>query len=348
MRRCPVAPCAPLFLFRVLFRVRVLVLGAACLGFAAPPGLAQTRPFGPLTTEEASPLQRVGFTHASEGADPVEARAFRMDLWMGYSNIFEQDSSEAYEMFLDAERLYSTATLRWGAARNVELGARLSLETTGGGVLDGFLSTWHRRLRVGNANRGFYPTGQYAQTLRDGSGTLSLDVPQRTLALEDLRVFAKWRRWSSRDGSRVASLRGVVRIPTGDNRVGRRRTDVALMALGRRSWTRWHAHGTLGASTARAANDYGGLLRTSSAFMDLALERNLNPGLSAVAQLSMATPALQGFGDPELDGWPVNLVLGLAGRLKEGWGFDVSLQEDIPTDTPAVDFTLGIGVRRSW
>jgi hypothetical protein len=184
--------------------------------------------------------------------------------------------------------------------------------------------------------------------LRDRSGSLRLDVPRRTLAPEDLRLFAKWRRWSSADGSRVASLRAVVRVPLSDNRVGRRRTDVSVMALARRSWTRWHVHGTLGAATLRSANDFDGLTRTSSVFMDVALERALTPGLGAIVQVTAATPALRGFDDPELDAWPVNLVMGMAGRLGDGWMFDVSFQEDIPTDSPAVDFTLGIGLRRSW
>lgn len=304
--------------------------------------------FGPLSTEEAGPLQRVAFTHMVEGADLVEDGTVQAEFWMGYANIFEQDSAATHQLFMDLERLSTDIGARWGATHRLEVGGRLSFETTGGGVLDTFVSEWHQRLRLGNGNRDKYPNGVYAQRLTDGAGKVRLDVPQRTLALEDVQLFAKWRAWRSPDGHRLVSLRGVARIPMQDNRVGPQRADVSLMALGRASWTRWHLHGTVGGATVRAAQDFDGLLRRAAFFADVALERNLAPWVSGVAQLSLASPRLQGFDDPEVDGWPVNLVFGLTGRVGNGWRVDVSFQEDIPPNTPAVDFTLGIGVRRSW
>ena len=51
-----------------------VLLLALCAFFHAPtPAAAQTA-FGPLVSEEVSPLQRVGFVHTVEGADLVPAR----------------------------------------------------------------------------------------------------------------------------------------------------------------------------------------------------------------------------------------------------------------------------------
>ena len=58
------------------------------------------------------------------------------DVWLGFSNIFEQDSANTYELFLDMERLLSTTTLRYGLIEGLEVGGRLTFETNGGGVLD--------------------------------------------------------------------------------------------------------------------------------------------------------------------------------------------------------------------
>ena len=44
----------------------------------------------------------------------------------------------------------------------------------------------------------------------------------------------------------------------------------------------------------------------------------------------------------------MNLVFGATGRVGESWRWDASFQEDIPADTPAVDFTIGLRVSRSW
>src|SRR6185436_10005632 len=101
-------------------------------------------------------------------------------------------------------------------------------ETTGGGILDPVIQAFHHTLRLPNANRAKYPEGRYAQRLTDG-GRLRLDVPKRTLSLEDVRLFAKWRAWQSPDARKVVSVSGTARLPAVDNLVGSRRADVSLM-----------------------------------------------------------------------------------------------------------------------
>ncbi len=325
------------------------LLGAHTLLLALPFAAgAQVRSFGPLTFEEGSPLQRISYTHQTDAADPIPRGMLQTSVWMGYSNIFERDSTSSHDLFLDLERLISAASVRYGVTDDLEVGARMSWETSGGGILDTFISEWHETLGLANADRGRYPSDAYRQRLRDGSGSLRLDVPQRTLGLDDFRFFAKWRALEGRRGRRVLALRGVARVPTQANQVGPERADVSLMALGRLSWSRWHVHGTVGGATVRVARDYGGMLRSSSWFADLAIERNLASSFSAIVQYSLATPRLQGMGDPELDGWPGNLLFGVAGAFRDAWRWDVSFQEDIPVQSPSVDFTLGIAVRRRW
>lgn len=312
------------------------------------PTSAQVVTYGPLTFEEGAPLQRMSYTHATDVADPLARGQLRTEVWMGYSNIFERDSTRTHDLFLDLERLISTAGVRYGVTDALEVGGRLSWETSGGGFLDDFISNWHQSLGLGNADRAKYPSGRYIQRLRDRTGAVRLDVPQRTMGLDDVRLFAKWRALGDAGGRRVLSLKGVARFPTQRNQVGPQRADVALIALTRLSWGRWHLHGTAGGATVRVAAAYDGLLRGSSWFADLALERNLTSSFSALVQYSLATPRLRGIGQPEVDGAPGNLLFGAAGRLGRSWSWDVSFQEDIPATSPSVDFTLGVGIRRSW
>jgi hypothetical protein len=324
-------------------------LGAHALLFALPiTAGAQVRSFGPLTFEEGSPLQRISYTHTTEAADPVPRGTLETSVWMGYSNIFERDSTASHDLFLDLERLISTAGVRYGVTDDFEVGGRLSWETSGGGVLDTFISEWHETFGLANADRGRYPSDAYAQRLRDRTGALRLDVPPRTMGLDDVRLFAKWRALHGRRGRRVLALRGVARFPTQENQAGPERADVSMMALGRLSWSRWHVHGTVGGATVRVAHDYGGLLRSSSWFADLGVERNLTSSFSAIAQYSLANARLRGIGDPELDGFVGNFVFGAAGSFEQAWRWEVSFQEDIPPQSPSVDFTLGIGIRRRW
>ena len=85
-------------------------------------GRAQTAPFGPLTFEEGSPLQRVSYTPMMERADLSAPGTLTADIWLGFSNIFEQDSSATHVLFLDMERLISTTTLRYGVSERLEIG----------------------------------------------------------------------------------------------------------------------------------------------------------------------------------------------------------------------------------
>jgi hypothetical protein len=66
-----------------------------------------------------------------EGADLVGPGEIRADVWLGFSNVFEQDSSATHVLFLDMERLISTIGLRWGVTASVEVGGRITLERPG-------------------------------------------------------------------------------------------------------------------------------------------------------------------------------------------------------------------------
>ncbi len=269
------------------------------LAALAPLPMAAQAPYGPLSSQESGPLQRVGFTHVVDRADLVETGAIQFESWVGYSNIFENDSSATHHLNMDLERLSTDIGVRWGAKRRLEAGARFAFETTGGGVLDGFITDWHKLFGLPDADRGKYPFGAYAQMLTDATGKVRLDLPKRTMALEDVRLSAKWRAWQSADGRKLLSLSGIARLPIEDDHVGPRRVDVAASALARSSWTRWHLHGTVGAATVREAQDYDGLLRGGSFFADVAPERR-RADLARVA----APPGLRRARDRRMAGQP--------------------------------------------
>jgi hypothetical protein len=101
-----------------------------------------------------------------------------------------------------------------------------------------------------------------------------------------------------------------------------------------------------GAVAVRAAPELDPVLRDVSTFFGLAIERSLGRSIGAVVQYQIASPMLRGFDHRELDGVSSNLVLGLAGSWGRAWSWDASFQEDLPADTPAIDFTMGLRVSR--
>jgi hypothetical protein len=308
----------------------------------------QARAYGPLTWEESSPVHRLASTPAFETADLIPAAELSVDVWLGWSNVFEQDSSATHVVFLDTERLLSAVTVRWGAAPRLEVGGRITVETTGGGILDEVVYEYHEALSFGQANRDRFPQDEYAQRVTDGDATRYVDLRRRTLDLADAQLFAKWGAYTGSDGTSTLSVRASVRIPTRANRVAPERADGALVAFGHFGGGPWYLHTMAGAVAVRAAPELNPVLRDASAFFGVAIERSLGRSVAAIVQYQLSTPMLRGFGHRELD-WPSsNLVVGAAGRWGDAWSWDASFQEDLPADTPAIDFTLGLRVSRRW
>lgn len=310
---------------------------------------AQGGALGPLTSEDGAPLHRVSLNAQTASTDPIDAGEMRWGVWLAYSNIFEQDSTGSHVLMVDMERLISATQVTVGVRDGLEVGGRLTFETTGPGVLDGTVSWWHERLGAGNANRERFPEGAYGQRLQDGNGSVLLDAPRRTLALDDVRLFGKIRLAGSGDGPAALSARVTTRLPVADDPPVRERAEAGISLLGRLSGDLWHLHAMVGGNTIRALSRVEEeVFRRGAYHWMLGLERSLGPELSGVVQYHVSSPVLRSFEHREVDGSSYNLTLGLVGRIGRTWRWDVSLQEDLPADTPAADFTFGLRVTRAW
>lgn len=278
----------------------------------------------------------------------LDEGTWSFELYNGLSNIFEQDSTATHTLFVDLERIATALTVRWGAAERLEVGGRVNLESTGAGVLDDMILSFHDGLGFGQANRDRFPSDSYRQWLSDGEDRVYLNRPSGALGLRDVRLFAKWRAWRADDGRSVLSFRSVARLPSRDPPEGNGRADGAVMGLWRQGVGSWYAHGMAGVSVTPVAPALEPILRGRSAFLALGLERSLGSDLAALVQLQMQSAALHSFDHRELDRASTNVLIGMAGGIGEEWTWDASFQEDVPADTPAIDFTLSLRVGRRW
>lgn len=309
---------------------------------------AQRLPLGPLGAEEGGPLQRLGYTPMVEGAAPVAAGELRASAWIGYTNLFEQDSTADHEMYLDMERMVTALTVRYGVAEGLEVGGRATLSTAWGGFLDGFMIRFHRALALGVRNRPHYPDGSYGAWLRDGDHRTLVEVPKRALSLDDVRLFAKWTVAGGPETRGTLSARAVARVPTAQPTVGSERVDVGVMLLGSLAWRGFFLHAMAGGSTVRRGPDMVDVLRSRQWFGMLGVERPLHERLSAVIELTGSTQLVRDFHDHDVSGMPTNLVFGVVGVTEGGWRWEVGMQEDVPPRGPSLDFTIQLGLSRSW
>ena len=331
-------------MFRIL--AKALPLSLAVL---FPLGVsAQRPPLGPLSAEEGAPLQRLGYTPMVEAAAPVGVGTLRTEMWIGYTNLFEQDSTADHVLYLDMERMVTAVTVRYGLAEDVEVGGRLSLHSSWGGFLDGAMVGFHRLLGLGVRERPFHPEGAYRDVLRDGGGRTLAEVPERHLALDDVRLFAKWGMLAGPHGAGSLSVRAVARIPTSQPTVGSERADVGLMLLGNVAWRGVHLHAMAGGSSVRRGADMLDVLRGRQWFGMVGVERPLREGLSGVVEWTASTSLVRDFDDHDVDGAPMNVVFGLVGVTGSDWRWEAALQEDCPPRGPSLDFTLQLALARSW
>jgi hypothetical protein len=322
----------------------------AVAAWAVPMSMsAQSRSLGPLTSEDGAPLHRTSLNATTSSADPLQRGETLWGVWLAYANIFEQDSTHSHVLMVDMERLISATQVTVGLLEGLEVGGRLTFETTGPGVMDGVVSWWHERIGAGNANRERFPEGEYDQRLQNQDGSVLFDAPRRTLALDDVRLFGKVRLVGSDEGSGALSTRATTRIPVAHDPRIQERAEVGISLLGRLSGDHWHAHAMIGANTVRARSRVEeGVFRRGAYHWMLGAERSLGPELAGMVQYHVNSPVLRTFEHREVDGNSYNLTFGLLGRVGRTWRWEVSFQEDLPPDTPAADFTLGLRVSRAW
>jgi hypothetical protein len=120
------------------------------------------------------------------------------------------------------------------------------------------------------------------------------------------------------------------------------------MVLARLGWRRWHVHALAGGSSVRRSPELRDVLTGRQAFFAAAVEYPLRPTLSAVVQATGATQLLRSFDDHDVDGAPLNVIVGLTGLAGTGWRWELAFQEDAPPRGPSLDFTLQLALSRTW
>ncbi len=323
--------------------------GTVCAGeCAATDALDPWGPLGPLRVAERSPFFRLFLTPVSEPADLIEADEFRVDMGFAYSNIFELGSSRTHDILFDLERLTTSVAVRYGVNERVEVGLTLATQTNWGGFLDPFVQGLHRTFGFPNADRDKVPDGAYELRVTPfGEDRSLVAVPAGTL-LEDPVLHGAYRLAGGARHRHVLTARASLKVPLGERAAGTGRADGLVELAFRRSWGPTHLHLHGGIVVLGVPDDLTPHVRPAAAIAGLGVERRLTPGVSLVGQLIGGTPYGRNFDAVELDGVPLNLVLGATGRVAHEWGWQVSFAEDLVPEGPSVDFTFDLQISRRW
>jgi hypothetical protein len=320
-------------------------------GQPAPvPDTVEARPaLGPLRVAERNPLYHLFLTPTVEGSDVLPQGAWKVRLASAYSNIFEYNFSDAFEQRFDLERSSTVVSLARGLGAGLEVGASVGVQHNWGGFLDPTIQGIHDLFGLPNADREKVDNGQFGVYLgtRLGPRQVYLDLAPGT-AIEAPRVWVAWQLAGGPASAGEVTVRGTVKLPMGDFGASSRGTDLAGEIAARRSWGATHLHLSAGLLRFDPPASLAPIMRDGGWFGSVAIERRVTSGLSLVGQFFGGSRYAAGFGIRELDNLPLNLAIGGRGRVGPDWIWQVSFTEDVPPNSPSVDFTLDLTLARVW
>ncbi len=301
---------------------------------------------GPLVLREQNPVYQLFYVPFMERADLSSAGQSRLDVTLAYANIFEEGSSSTHELLFDMERLATTVAVRYGLTDRAEVGARLSFQSSGGGVLDPLIQGLHDILGFSNGNREKYPAGVHDVYLRETSGVVLFEAEPRSFAPEDLQLFGRFQVAGGGNRSYSVGARLTAKLPTAAGGLGTGSAAAAVSLLGRRSWDRWHVHGLLGVTSLDAPERLAPIAKDWAAFAGVAAVRAIGEHVSGLLQLMGSGRYVGGIGASELDRRPMTLAIGLAGGERLAW--QLAFVEDLPPNSPSADFTVHLQLSKVW
>jgi hypothetical protein len=312
---------------------------------ARPAESARSR--GPLRIAERNPLYHLFLTPMVLGADVLAAGERWIGIGSAYSNVFERNQGETLQQLFDLERLHSTVTVRQGVRDGLELGVQVGVQHSWGGFLDPLIQGVHTTFGFPNAGREQVSDNAFGLRLAGvgDAAPVYLDLPSG-FAVDAPRLFGAWRLAGGREADRALTARATWKLPWGDARATTGRSDVAVELAARRSWGRRHLHLAAGAVRLDAPARLRPLMRPAAVLGTIGIEHTHSERLALLAQFTGSTAYTRATDFSDLTRPAVNFALGAQGRLG-GWQWQVSFAEDLPANSPAVDFTLDVQLARA-
>jgi hypothetical protein len=115
---------------------------------------------------------------------------------------------------LDGETLTFVVNARRGVGPHLDVGLRLPLQHRGGGVLDGFIDTWHRLLGLEDAQRPQFRRNAFRVEGRTTLGAPFSWTEATGTGLGDIELNARWRAVDRGDDTLAVAVIGRLHLPT--------------------------------------------------------------------------------------------------------------------------------------
>ena len=303
----------------------------------------------PFFTQNQSPVTAVyGLPFIGEAKVAAGGKGqFRLTL--DYANSYVRDANAREDIVLDGESLRLTVSGRLGIGRAAEVGIDVPFWMSGGGFLDGVIDRYHSAFGFPGGGRDLAPKNRLMYRYRKDGITL-LNREAAGQGPGDLSLNGGWQLHKGPDRNSHLSVRGALKLPTGDTGAlrGSGSTDLAVWLAGdlghtfsAGQMTLFGAAGAMGMSKGRILPDqqrplvgFGslGLAFRPSSWIEFKIQTNAHTSFYSDSDLR------------EINSPSAQLTVGAALHFSPGTSLDIGVTEDIVVDTsPDVVFHLSLG-----
>lgn len=301
--------------------------------------------FAPFTTSNINPFVQVHGLPSVRPAQLVPEKVLAWQIQTDIANNFTNDSKGAGSILIDGETYRANLSLRYGLSDRWEIGIEVPYIRHEGGQLDSFIEGYHDLLGLRQGGRDEVPRNLLDYAYVSGASSHSLN--KAVNGIGDVRLNLGYR--LREHDNRVWSIRGGVKLPTGDadDFTGSEGTDVSVglylseaAFLGKESLS---FHSNVGVLVLGDGEFIEEEVEDWAVYGSSALAWQLSPRFSLKAQFDFHS-ALYDSDFDEIGSFAGQLILGGSIILGEKTQLDVSVSEDIIVDT-APDVVFNIGLR---
>jgi hypothetical protein len=315
----------------------------------------QTRaeePFGPpapFLVRDMNPFIQVHGLPPFEAAEVTPPRHVQVQLTLDVANSAKLGDVVDESITLDGETYRLALSARLGLSDWLEAGVELPFVFHRQGVFDGFIEDWHGLLGLPDGDRAKLPKNALDYSYRfQGQELVAIRSDQQGLG--DVRLFAAASLYRAEDGGRELSLRGSLKLPTGNGArlLGSGGTDLAIsLNAVERLWSSsgLTGFGRLGLLALGSGDVLATRQRHAVAFGGLGLSWRPWSRVDLKAQLEGYGPFYQSE-LPQLGTTSVQLTVGGTIHLGRSTTLDLAVGENLFVDSiPDVVFHVTVSHR---
>jgi hypothetical protein len=290
----------------------------------------------PFLIRDMNPFILVHGLPPFDPAVPTTPHRFQLQAVFDLANNARVTTGASESITLDGETYRLAFLARYGVSERVEVGIEVPLVSHRSGVFDPFILAWHDLLGLSNGDRDTLPDNALDYSYRD-QGQEQVAIRSTRGGLGDVRLFAAASLYRADDGAREVSLRGSLKLPTGDSArlLGSGGTDLSLsvdaVERGLAAW-RLTGYGRLGLLVMGDGDVLASRQRRGLVFGGLGLSWRAGSVVDLKAQVDAHGAAYQSE-LPQLDATSVQLTVGGTIHFGPAASLDLSIAENLFVDT---------------